>query len=260
MLLGDVVLSHATAFLVRTHTPSGEDKIFLVTNWHNVSGKHRDGLRPVVAGSRDMPNKIKVWFPGANGKISNFWTDVYDLYSRDACPNWLEYEDEAALVDVVAMQILVPEGVILFCVNDDLGDGTEYTVDMKTSIGSDVFVLGFPFLLETQSLPIWKRASIASEPSVALVSENPKFLIDTASRPGMSGSLVIQTSVNGIYVSEAGDIALSQSAAKIVGIYSGRIGVEGSADLQLGIVWPMEIVTRIITNGRTAKHPHVKTL
>jgi hypothetical protein len=54
----------------------------------------------------------------------------------------------------------------------------------------DVFVLGYPFGPGKTGLPVWKRGSIASEPDLVPQVEN-YLLVDTASRPGMSGSPVI---------------------------------------------------------------------
>jgi hypothetical protein len=62
--------------------------------------------------------------------------------------------------------------------------------DLLVGIGMDVFVLGYPFGPGKTGLPVWKRGSIASEPDLVPQVEN-YLLVDTASRPGMSGSPVI---------------------------------------------------------------------
>ena len=54
-------------------------------------------------------------------------------------------------------------------------------------IGMDVFILGYPFGSGPPAFPVWKRGSIASEPDLVKTT-NGYYLIDTASRPGMSGS------------------------------------------------------------------------
>ena len=58
-------------------------------------------------------------------------------------------------------------------------------------VADEVFILGFPYKIGNASqIPIWKRGSVASEPE--LDCDNlPKLFVDTASRPGMSGSPVI---------------------------------------------------------------------
>ena len=63
--------------------------------------------------------------------------------------------------------------------------------DAVYSVGSEVFVLGFPRGLRTQSnFPIWKRGTIATEPAIPRDDGAPLILIDAATRKGMSGSPV----------------------------------------------------------------------
>jgi hypothetical protein len=103
-------------------------------------------------------------------------------------------------------------------------------------VGKEVFVLGYPFgqlALRLSLHPIWKRASIATELDY-LVEHLPMFLVDTASRSGMSGSPVI-------YV--AGQFQ------QFVGVYSGRYGADDLNDVQLGRVWRAPLVQEIIDNG-----------
>lgn len=105
-------------------------------------------------------------------------------------------------------------------------------------IGIEAFILGYPFGIGVSTLPIWKRASVASEPSVK-ISGKPCFYVDTASRPGMSGSPVILRHRMAI-----------GPPTTFIGVYSGRIGSEDELQAQLGIVWRAEVIDQIITAGR----------
>ena len=54
-----------------------------------------------------------------------------------------------------------------------------------------MFVLGYPKGISGgRGFPIWKRASIATEPDIQH-DGLPKLLVDTATREGMSGAPVV---------------------------------------------------------------------
>jgi hypothetical protein len=120
---------------------------------------------------------------------------------------------------------------------------------MRVSIGIDAFILGYPFEIDVLTLPIWKRASIASEPGLP-VGGQPYFFVDTASRAGMSGSPVILRSWGGFQHDEGGMVSGPGSATKFIGVYSGRIGAQDELKAQLGIVWRAEVVDQIVAAGR----------
>jgi hypothetical protein len=129
--------------------------------------------------------------------------------------------------------------------------------DFRPDIGEDAFILGFPKGLEAGAgLPIWKRASIASEPNYDL-DGLPKLLVDTATRQGMSGSVVIARR-RGLIVprsarSEAEHIV--GMADNFVGVYSGRIG-DDPLGVQLGVVWKGRVIDEIIGGGVPGKAPY----
>jgi len=69
---------------------------------------------------------------------------------------------------------------------------------MAPLIGMDAFILGFPKgIAHQQLLPIWKRGSIATEPEIPREDDLPVFLVDTATREGMSGAPVLLRSFSG---------------------------------------------------------------
>jgi hypothetical protein len=121
--------------------------------------------------------------------------------------------------------------------------------DLSLSIGLDVFILGYPFGIGPSGYPIWKRGSIASEPEV-LTENQPYILVDTASRPGMSGSPVIRRSWSNHTFSNGDVITRPGAATKFVGIYSGRLNTVDPKDAQLGRVWPAFFVPEILSGNR----------
>ena len=106
--------------------------------------------------------------------------------------------------------------------------------DMVLRVGQDVFVLGFPLgIMKTGVFPVWKRASIATEPDYP-VNDIPCFLLDTATREGMSDAPVLQR-VSAYDQRDGGSIIAGAPMTQVVGISSGRyVGELGEA--QLGTV------------------------
>src|SRR6478672_9371274 len=113
--------------------------------------------------------------------------------------------------------------------------------DLEIRIGMDVFILGYPFGAKPPGLPVWKRGSIASEPD--LVRQTTGFyLIDTASRPGMSGSPVILRSWT------SPDGRAREPLNRLIGVYSGRLGAD-VAEAQIGMVWHESFIPEIIDDN-----------
>lgn len=112
----------------------------------------------------------------------------------------------------------------------------------------DVFILGYPFGSKPPSFPVRKRGSIASEPDLVRLTTG-YYLVDTASRPGMSGSPVILRSWSN-HILESNMWATGNEQLpidRIIGVYSGRLKLE---DAQIGIVWHVDYVDEIIDGAK----------
>lgn len=224
------------------------DSLYLITNGHNLTGKNCfDGER--LDNSAGIPVKIETqFFQKRDGDPSLYIATVpIDLYidENHSIPSWFMHPDHGYRVDVVAILLgkkaeLIPTYLIQ-PINNIIFD--EYDL----AVSDDVFILGYPFNISVGgSLPIWKRGSVASEPSISLLNL-PFYYIDTATRPGMSGSPVIMQR-SGLH-SKTGELALSSLIGTIrcfAGIYSGRIGAEDEFKAQLGIVWKKEVIMEIL--------------
>jgi Trypsin-like peptidase domain len=229
-------LSTGTGFIWR----AGEQE-FLITNWHNVTGINpRTGVH--LSPNASEPDTVTAQFdlagspPGTRGPVSLPLRDTNDA------PLWLEHP-MARGVDVVALPLPAMPGAVLHPVNE------MPSARIQISVGIDAFILGYPFGIHVSTLPIWKRASIASEPGVA-IGGLPCFYVDTASRPGMSGSPVILRSWGNYLTEEGGAVMFPGAATRFIGVYSRRIGAEDELQAQLGIVWRVEVVDEIIGAGR----------
>jgi hypothetical protein len=171
---------------------------------------------------------------------------THDLYDASENPRWIEHPRGGREVDVVALNV----GPVI----NPLIEKPHYrsfhlppnecpSTDFSPQVGDDAFVIGFPERIDGGAgLPIFKRASIASEPDVDL-DHQPKLLIDTATRHGMSGSPVI--------------VAQQYPLAKVyrfLGIYGARIG-DDTMGVQLGVVWKASVITDILCDGVPGRTP-----
>jgi hypothetical protein len=235
----DVVLSSGTGFIYQS---SG--KYYLVTNWHNVAGRN-----PItgqcLSESLAVPDLISTMFR-LKAQPANCKREGIPLYRDEHLnePVWYEHPKHGKAVDVVAIPL--PEAIEaeykLFPLNN-----VDFDTAYKEEVADDAFVVGYPFSDTTYlQLPIWKRASVASEPDVD-VDHLPKLLIDTATRPGLSGSPVIMQRV-GIHGMKDGKMDGNTIIGRIrnfLGVYSGRIGAH-EVKAQLGIVWKARVIQEII--------------
>jgi hypothetical protein len=166
-------------------------------------------------------------------------TSSIDIPLRDADgkPVWLWHGVHGRKVDVVALPLA-------------LSDGWGVPINqlpkerLSVQIGMDVFVLGYPFGAPPPSLPVWKRGSIASEPQLVRLADQ-FHLVDTASRPGMSGAPVVLRSY-GARLTESGTSIRDEPGTRFFGVYSGRLRTNDAEDTQLGRVWPESLIAELI--------------
>jgi hypothetical protein len=221
-------LSEATGFIWRRN-----GRFYLITNWHVVSALAEGGSRP---------NKLRCHFVRAEQRER----ELIDVPIRDQNnrPLWLvHFEQDTRAIDVVAIPLDDEDlkAVTLFPVNELA------PAKLAIMIGMDVFILGYPFGSKPPALPVWKRGSIASEPDLVRHSTG-YYLVDTASRPGMSGSPVILRSWSN-HILESNMWTTSNEKLpidRIIGVYSGRLI---PTDAQIGIVWHVDYIEQIIDGG-----------
>jgi hypothetical protein len=119
---------------------------------------------------------------------------------------------------------------------------------LRIEIGMDVFILGYPFKIEPPAYPVWKRGSIASEPQLAPLTTS-YMLVDTASRPGMSGAPVIRRSWTN-HMDQRGVVAfVDPPLNKFIGVYSGQVRTDHPHEAQIGLVWDGSLIDEIIAGN-----------
>jgi hypothetical protein len=227
---------------------------FLITNWHNASGRNPDTDKP-LSPTAAIPDAIKFTVfqkeTRADEPDSEYSTLTpaalsIPLYNQTGGkPLWLEHPTHGRAVDVVAVPLRgLSESQFLINYANEIVPN----LDQEARAAQDAFVVGFPLgMIAGVPIPVWKRATIATEPFVD-IQNLPKLLVDTATRSGMSGSLVLAKhfilgpyTTNGVKNDNL--IAVKDS---ILGVYSGRLGAD-QVQAQLGIVWKRRVIDEILS-------------
>lgn len=248
MFFNKTKLSSGSGFFWRSGSQT-----FLVTNWHNVTGRNPE-TGECLSKTAAIPNYLKLTLyrratdaaADPEGQYFAIRSEVarVPLYGPDESPNWIEHPEHGRNVDVVLIPVNLEKGGYFFQCANDLYPG----VNVAPAASDDAFVLGYPLgVVAKLPIPIWKRATIATEPSVE-VDDLPKLLLDTATRSGMSGSLVlVKNFIFGPFEAGDGKRYESEFAIRnsILGVYSGRLGAH-EVEAQLGVVWKVRVIEEIL--------------
>jgi trypsin-like peptidase len=238
---------HASGFFWES-----EGDIYLVTNWHNIcvwdpiqnKSLSENGFTPTC-----IELTIELGQDVGRGRTKRDARQVIlELFDDSGQPKWFEHPNLGSRVDVVALKIAKRGDAQL--INQPLNAYSDF-VDYVVAVGDDAFVLGFPLGLDGgPRLPIWKRASIATEPHYDL-GGLPKLLIDTATRQGMSGApvIAIRRGLTAPQNAKSLGDSIFGTVETFLGVYSGRVGND-ELGAQLGIVWKASVISEII-DGRT---------
>lgn len=246
LLCGEEEIGVATAFFFKN-----EEQIALVSNWHVFSGRNTytgQALRPDAA----LPDKIRFGLHLKNKPGRVLENIVLPLMGSNGESLWFQHKNGQD-IDVAILRLpQAPEHVA--------GQTTEElliqelprlseTQNMKVTVGQDVFILGFPkSVSHNKYLPIWKRGSIATEPDLPH-DDDPVFLVDTATREGMSGAPVLLRST-GVLITDDGSVGLGTGTyTRFLGVYSGRFGADDELSAQLGRVWHRRVIQEILVDG-----------
>ena len=244
-------LGPATGFFSKWNS-----QIFLITNWHVVSGLHQE-TKKALHSQGGIPDRVK-FRVAVKGHIGEWMRPTDQPLYEDAESNelpekpvWLEHPIYRDQLDVVAIPIQIHEEGEVRTI-----DAVNTIPNMHLMVANDVFVLGYPMGIDGGGeFPIWKRASIATEPGVH--RGGPRhLLIDTATRKGMSGAPVIAVA-DGECDIEGSPLKFRFGGRgyRFVGVYSGRLG-DGELEAQLGRVWDashLEIIQKTGVRGKSSK-------
>ncbi|WP_313057742.1 trypsin-like peptidase domain-containing protein [Agrobacterium cavarae] len=278
----DIEISRASGFTAKF----GPD-FYLVTNWHVASGRNpiTNKLSSQLAA---IPDKIKFHVTviteervddDRKSTTLYFKPLEFDLYKNET-PTWLEMISGDHRIDVAlfplnsaveelqqggtrlafieAGEVTLKRGLTLEDSSTPFpGEGVSY---FYPQVGSEVFVLGYPKGIELAGIfPIWKRASIASEPQATITSGGYVYedllYIDALTKGGMSGSPVIAIAKEGeLYVTDDGvAVSMVDGTAHLVGVYAGREGVTNEElEFSIGRVWKTATIGSIVMHKKHA--------
>ncbi|MFJ5338830.1 hypothetical protein ACIPSD_06905 [Pectobacterium sp. CHL-2024] len=247
-----------------------DDKYYVITAWHNVTGRHTETLNFLDKKHSAVPNNITLAFKmHVFGGFTNMSVAI-PLYDENHALFYV-HPDNWPRVDVVAIPFDPFAVHTTPCYMGDnkepllisLGDGTgespiraiqDYLAPRNLTekwmeavdVTEEVFIPSYPHnITDDYYNPVWKRATIASDPKIEWNRER-KFLIDSASSSGMSGASVFYYNTQGQINIRGSSYNLHYPAAIHAGIYVGRIGVTDKADPQVGTVWHASVVDEII--------------
>lgn len=232
MKFGTTELAVGTAFFYRRN-----GGLFLVSNWHNFSGRDPATRQP-LADHRGVPDTVSCYMCLNAPVIKREWSDIPLI--ENECPAWYHHPSFGSGVDIGVLPVSLNDKFKAIVLND-----IPYE-QMTLRVSHDVFVLGYPLgIMNSHGLPVWKRASVASEPGTS----SPTYLVDTATRSGMSGSPVLFR-YRGFYKNDPQSTAPADDdwfgeGDMFAGVYSGRLGAS-SLEAQLGVVWKPHLIDEII--------------
>jgi hypothetical protein len=224
------------------------EKIFLVTNWHVVTGLNMmDGK---AIGNHWVPERIGLRYFAKDAPQREGWRNMavpeinVPLFEDFHKPFWLQHSMAYEWnVDVVALDLTgkLAEGGVL-CVND-------YTYPrLYHFAGSNIFVLGQALPESTNAypvpFPIWKRGSIASEIIVPW-NMRPAFLIDSRTSKGMSGSPVFARIFGPAAYGDGSIHTDNVLVSEFMGVYSGRL-FDDENNASVGLVWHRNLIDQLL--------------
>ena len=268
------VIATATGFF---YDQDGDS--FLITNWHNISGRHPETKKCIDKDLR-TPTHIEVEFASwLQGSSMTRWlpasnTQRVEIY-QGCEPLWLEHPELASFCDIIALPLTRPANCPEFMHN-----AANLTASDKIPVepGNTVFIIGFPQGISIgPGLPLWKSGYIASEPYFAITTKEnerqlPAIFIDAQTRAGMSGSPIFASymgswdnldpyaDLTGLDMQQylkRGTILLASQGIEFIGCYSGRV-LGRTHEAALGLCWRKEAIEHICVTGKPGQYPHPK--
>lgn len=216
---------------------------FLLTNRHNVTGRHQETGKPLCEKTAAVPDSLVVWHNSSVGL--GYYTKIKVLLIENEVPQWIEHPSLKETADFVALPINPCSDITLYPYN--MGQFSHLCIEPSKMVS----VVGFPFGERTgPNFAIWVTGFGASEPEINH-GGRPVFLIDCRSRPGQSGSPVILYQNGGGLLTHENGTKVVSPVTQLLGIYSGRI----NKDSDLGVVWKSHAISQLLSYASAISNP-----
>lgn len=230
-------LWNGTGFLLKI-----DSIVYLISNNHVVGDEFymQEYLRrhKKYPPNDSFPEYVTIRIIGSD--LNSTKHEKIKLYNDKNRPTFIKFyqnkQIQTSLLDVVAIPLNYEStwfgGSIVYTENHINNNLLLYP-------SQDLFVVGFPYDYASITIfPIWKRASISSEPNLF-----PIFSVDATTRAGMSGSPVVFRDNN--YQSIDGVNVFSGLVTYLVGVYSAQ-----DYTSELGTVYKLNtIIAELKANG-----------
>jgi hypothetical protein len=281
---GELELAVGSGILYRKGT-----NVYIVTAWHNVTGRHSESLKPLSKTAAVPDNLIayiacKVTSNSLDGdhflrrpftiSLENDSQAFYLIHPQgyprvDVAVIPIDpefpYPSEGQLASGEKTQYVIPMrqspsvvgvGFDISCIQDFEEAASQLAADFANyiTISDDLFIVGYPKgIIDYTGQPLWKRATVATAPHLGW-NRQKQFLVDCASREGMSGAPAIFHTKDGA-IRLGGSVHIGASVLTfLAGIYVARLGHVSEFEAQIGTIWQRCVIDEIIDQGVVAPH------
>lgn len=243
---------------------SSDSKLFLITNWHVVTG--RDPSRPSYSGTGEIPCTLRAKLHKrqeikdgqSHIRLSSLVPVDIAVNTEDGnAPKWLEDPTYRNRVDVIGIHMEDRKEMEEECTFSVLNRWNGFEERYNAEVMDDIFVIGYPWGISGSNgaVPLYKRGSIASEPLINF-DGLPRLLIDCRTSKGLSGSPVV-VAHSGIWHPEGkmSPDSIIGTLHNFLGVYSGRLYDQNELQIsereisEIGIVWKKEVLDSIVNEG-----------
>ena len=252
LLKGDKIVSQGTGFYYGQRGSSQNIILFLVTNYHVLTGYSPKETNPPKGDNIIFYFHKDAQNPGYVKKIT------LPLFTKNGKPIWLSSKEfPQADIAIIPLAASLYDDVKVSVISEDWAQS-----DIKVRPTSTITLIGYPYGYYDKKnwLPVWKTGSIASEPDVNFEGK-PLFLVDISAFPGMSGSPAFAIAY-GAYETIAGPTTVGH-VQKFLGIYASRqmlkeekyleeiiseskLGLVVNESLELAHIWKASLIIKII--------------
>ena len=291
MRFNEQELSIGTGFLYER-----DGQMYIITAWHNVTGRNAESLE-LLSRRGATPNNVLATLALCTSTGMALRVSIEVQLLDDEKSLYFIHPHSYPKVDVVAIPLdtSVPHRMLGSIHDGRVVDIPMYLVGERgpgvttrlcpvqefvlkrddvardwfagVDVTDELFIPGYPKnVQDTYGQPTWKRATIASSVQLGW-NRMPKFLVDSASRSGMSGAPVFYYNTSGRVQIRGASFQTAAPAAILAGVYVGRIGNGNSPagdaaaghpsdlDAQLGIVWRADVIDEIIAARQYERLP-----